>query len=155
MFRNRFVTITATFVVAITATVDADGEDTPALPIPVVISGQQACIGATTDLLKTVGNNVCNIVLPIDLGIGIHGAINLAITCAGAVPDDCETLPCFDFDFDTDTDVDLIDLAGFQRCYTGPGPAKLAPCCTMFDSEPDGDVDLADFVAFRGVFAGP
>ncbi len=74
--------------------------------------------------------------------------------CNGnGAPDECDTLPPFDFDFDGD--VDLIDLAGFQRCFTGPGPAKLGPCCTVFDFECDGDVDLADFVAFRGVFAGP
>ena len=74
--------------------------------------------------------------------------------CNGnGAPDECDTLPPFDFDFDGD--VVLIDLAGFQRCFTGPGPAKLAPCCTVFDFECDGDVDLADFVAFRGVFAGP
>jgi hypothetical protein len=69
------------------------------------------------------------------------------------VPDECESLPPFDYDFDGD--VDLIDLAGFQRCFTGPGPAAVAPCCRMFDSEPDGDVDGADFVAFRRVFKGP
>ena len=69
------------------------------------------------------------------------------------VPDECDALPPADSDFDGD--IDLIDLAGFQRCFTGPGPAKPAPCCRMFDSEPDGDVDLADFVAFRGVFSGP
>ena len=69
------------------------------------------------------------------------------------VPDECEALPLADYDFDSG--VDLIDLAGFQRCFTGLGPAKFVPCCTVFDSEPDGDVDLADFVAFRGVFSGP
>ena len=49
----------------------------------------------------------------------------------------------------------LIDLAGFQRCFSGSGPAKLARCCTVFASERDGDVDLTDFVAFRGAFSGP
>jgi hypothetical protein len=56
---------------------------------------------------------------------------------------------------DFDGDVDLIDLAGFQRCFTGPGPAKLAPCCQMFDHKPDVDMDLADFLAFGCVFSGP
>ena len=69
------------------------------------------------------------------------------------IPDECETFPPFDYDFDGD--VDLIDLAGFQRCFTGPGPATVAPCCRMFDSEPDGDVDGGDFVAFNRAFAGP
>jgi len=69
------------------------------------------------------------------------------------VPDECESLPPFDYDFDGD--VDLIDLAGFQRCFTGPGPATVTPCCRMFDSDPDGDVDGGDFVAFNRAFAGP
>ena len=59
------------------------------------------------------------------------------------------------FDYDFDGDVDLIDLAGFQRCFTGPGPATVAPCCRMLDSDPDDDVDGGDFVAFSGAFAGP
>jgi len=67
------------------------------------------------------------------------------------VPDECETLPPFDYDFDGD--VDLIDLAGFQRCFTGP--ATVALCCRMFDSDPDGDVDGDDFVAFGRAFTGP
>ena len=62
-------------------------------------------------------------------------------------------MPPFDFDFDGG--VDLIDLAGFQRCFTGPGPATVAPCCRTFDSGPDGDVDGVDFAAFRGAFKGP
>ena len=37
MFRNRFATITATFVVTITGTVNADGEDTPAQAVPVEV----------------------------------------------------------------------------------------------------------------------
>jgi hypothetical protein len=64
-------------------------------------------------------------------------------------------IPCPPFDGDCDGDVDLIDLAGFQRCFTGPGPATVAPCCRMFDSDPDGDVDGGDFVAFNRAFAGP
>ena len=74
--------------------------------------------------------------------------------CNGnGVPDECESLPPFDYDFDGD--VDLIDLAGFMRCFTGPGPAMVASCCRMFDGGPDGDVDGADFVAFSRAFAGP
>jgi len=69
------------------------------------------------------------------------------------IPDDCESqLP---FDYDLDGGVDLIDLAGFQRCFTSEGQVTVAPCCTVFDSEPDGDVDLIDFVAFGGAFLGP
>jgi len=52
----------------------------------VVIAGQQACIGSTGDLLFTIVNNTCVPVLPEALGPGIHGAFNLAITCAGAAP---------------------------------------------------------------------
>jgi hypothetical protein len=72
---------------------------------------------------------------------------------ANGLPDECETLPPFDDDFDGD--VDLINLAGFQRCFTGPGPATVAACCRMFDSGRDGDVDGADFVGLSRAFAGP
>jgi len=91
------------------------------------------------------GNHVAD---SCDLRDGTSGDCN-----ANDIPDECDALPPFDSDFDGG--VDLMDLAGFQRCFTGPGPVKLAPCCKMFDAEPDGDVDLTDFVAFRGAFVGP
>jgi hypothetical protein len=64
-------------------------------------------------------------------------------------------IPCPPFDGDCDGDVDLIDVAGFQRCFTGPGPATVAPCCRMFDVPPDGDVDADDWAGFLVRFQGP
>jgi hypothetical protein len=52
----------------------------------VIITGQQACIGYTADRVDTVVSNVCNQVLPEVLGLGILGAFDLTITCAGAAP---------------------------------------------------------------------
>jgi len=51
----------------------------------VIITGQPACIGFTGDRLDTIVNNVCTIVPP-DVLLAGYGAINLAITCAGAAP---------------------------------------------------------------------
>ncbi len=52
-------------------------------------------------------------------------------------------------DRDLDGDVDLFDAAGFQICFSGPGPVALAPECSVYDREPDGDVDLDDYALFR------
>jgi hypothetical protein len=68
------------------------------------------------------------------------------------IPDECEELTPDDSDFDDD--VDLIDLAGLQPCFTGPGPATVPPCCRMFDIHPDSDVDLRDFAGFQNAFGG-
>ena len=56
---------------------------------------------------------------------------------------------------DCDRDVDLLDFAGLQACFTGPGPASPAPGCYFFDFEPDGDIDLDDYAVFHAELTGP
>jgi len=51
--------------------------------------------------------------------------------------------------------VDLLDFAGLQACFTGPGPASPAPGCYFFDFEPDGDIDLDDYAVFHAELTGP
>jgi hypothetical protein len=58
-------------------------------------------------------------------------------------------------DVDGDGDVDLRDLASFQSCATGRGPAPLDPVCDSFDFEPDGDVDRDDFAEAALSMTGP
>ncbi len=77
-----------------------------------------------------------------------------SLDCDGdAAPDQCQAILPFDHNFDGH--VDLADLAGFQRCFTGPGPTTVAPCCRMFDAEPDADVDLIDYAALSPALTGP
>jgi len=48
-----------------------------------VVTGRQACIGATEDFFGLPGGTGCT---SIDPAPGYHAALNLAITCAGAAP---------------------------------------------------------------------
>lgn len=52
-------------------------------------------------------------------------------------------------DRDMNGKIDLFDAAGFQICFSGPGPVTLGAACNAYDHEPDGDVDLADYAVFR------
>jgi hypothetical protein len=99
----------------------------------VVISGKQACIGTTADRLDAVVNNVCNQLYPYDYGIGIYGAVNLTITCAGQPP----VGACCDMLFNQcvgGTDDGRLccptnaDLSPF--CHSDPTHADVYPSCT-------------------------
>ena len=52
----------------------------------VIVSGIQAAIGQTDDVIEFVGPNGCEIVPREVLGTGVHGAFSLTITCAGLLP---------------------------------------------------------------------
>lgn len=54
-----------------------------------------------------------------------------------------------------DPNVDLIDVAYFQTCFTGSGPAGLDSCCGVFDAEADDDVDVNDHTVFHSSLTGP
>ncbi len=54
----------------------------------------------------------------------------------------------------SDDKFDLIDLAYFQTCFTGEGPARLGYCCGAFDYDPDDDVDLQDFAVLQASLNG-
>lgn len=57
-------------------------------------------------------------------------------------------------DLDGDGDVDLVDFAGFQLCFTGPGGAVSEGACQFSDFDGDGDCDLVDFNQFQLAFTG-
>jgi hypothetical protein len=76
----------------------------------------------------------------------------------GADPADPESTPLtvgMEGDLDSDGDVDLMDYAGFQLCFTGPGGGPVGPDCARAEFDNDGDVDLADYGAFQVAFMGP
>ena len=58
-------------------------------------------------------------------------------------------------DLDRNHHIDLLDIAGFQRCYTGAGPTDVQPCCRIFDFTLDADVDLDDVFEFHVSVDGP
>ncbi len=117
----------------------------------VVISGQQAGIGETADLLETVGVNGCNIVPPDDIGEGIHGAFNLAITCAGPAPvgaccdmiftDEygdavCRQLPLTNCPYPERFSTNRPAWVEGEACEPdpfSPQPCGVAACCTLRD----------------------
>jgi hypothetical protein len=57
-------------------------------------------------------------------------------------------------DLDGDGDIDLVDFAGFQLCFTGPGGTISGDPCGAADFDGDGDCDLVDFNAFQLAFTG-
>ncbi len=71
-----------------------------------IVTGQQACVGATLDYFDVQTGGICN---PVPAGLGIHAGLNLTITCAGRPP----VGGC-------------CDMIGLQ-CQGGPDDGK--PCC--------------------------
>ena len=67
-----------------------------------------------------------------------------------SIPDECATPG----DRNGDGDVDLMDIQGFQNCYTGIAE-QVAATCELFDMEPDGDVDSDDLAKILAHFDGP
>jgi hypothetical protein len=66
------------------------------------------------------------------------------------VPDECGDPQCKDgcplLDMDNDADRDLADLAGLQRCFTGPNGSPAAHHCVhRLDVDDDYAIDLGDY----------
>ena len=79
-------------------------------------------------------------------------------TCADLAADFCGlscTCPGGAGDYDHNFRVDLRDFGDFQRCFSGPGPTKVAPACVCGDAANNGDVDEADVRAFVNRMTGP
>ena len=58
-------------------------------------------------------------------------------------------------DFDRSGLIDLDDFVEWEKCFTGPGPEYVSPCCRIFDFEADEDVDLLDFAEFAAALDQP
>ncbi|RJP40679.1 MAG: hypothetical protein C4547_02440 [Phycisphaerales bacterium] len=56
-------------------------------------------------------------------------------------------------DGDDDGDVDLVDVSGFQDCYSGSG-GGVGPQCEPFDLDGDKDIDLRDWAALATNMTG-
>ena len=50
-------------------------------------------------------------------------------------------------DVDGNDTMDMLDIAAFQRCFTGENVTPIGWPCLVFDTDLDDDIDLNDWAA--------
>ncbi len=128
------------------------GEEAPAPPGGLIV---------TTLLFQALTDTEATIVdlLP---SLGMYGVTRIRRLDLSDVTGDISgtatvtILACGTGDADEDGDVDLVDMASFQRCFTGASGGPPDPICgCRFDFEPDMDIDFADFEELVDRVSGP